>query len=352
MKKSYYRLFIIFALFAFIMSGVAYVFVYSKLHQAVNLSNSLNLDDEGRYLFVIENGSNLKSISKRLRQQQVYEHPDLVTAWARIINKDQVQAGEYWIASEDTPNSLITKFFQGDVAKHSITFPEGWSFRQWISNLVEIRQFAFLNTLSDTELLHKAGIDLQHPEGWFFPDTYHYSKNDTVFAILKQAHQRMRLELDNAWNARANHLPYQTPYEALIMASIVEKETGQASERRTIAGVFVRRLKQGMRLQTDPTVIYGMGDNYEGNIRRSDLRQFTAYNTYRIDGLPPTPIAMPGLASIKAALNPDSGSSLYFVARGDGSHQFSDTMSQHIKAVRKFQIEQRAKDYQSAPKKP
>ena len=352
MKKSYYRWFILVGLSALVLSVVAYALVQSRLHQAVNLSDSLNLDSDGRYLFTIEAGSNLKSISKKLSQQYVFDHPHLVTTWARITNKDQVQAGEYWITSEDTPTSLITKFSKGDVAKHSITFPEGWSFRQWISKLAKVPQFAFLDGMSVIEILNKTGLDIQHPEGWFFPDTYNYSKNDNVFAILNQAHQRMQLELDNAWQARVKDLPYQTAYEALIMASIIEKETGQATERRTIAGVFVRRLKQGMRLQTDPTVIYGMGDNYDGDIKRSDLRQFTPYNTYRIEGLPPTPIAMPGLASIEAALNPEPGSSLYFVARGDGSHQFSDTMSQHVEAVRKFQIEQRAKDYQSAPKKP
>jgi UPF0755 protein len=352
MNKLHCRSLIVFALFALIFSGVAYIFVCDTLDQPINLSNSLNLDSEGRYLFTIERGSNLKQVSNRLDEQQIYDYPLLVTTWARLNNRDQVQAGDYWITSADTPALLVTKFYNGDIAQHSITFPEGWSFKQWISKLAQIPQFAFLNNMSVTELLNKSGIDIQHPEGWFYPDTYNYSKNDNVFTILKQAHQRMRLELDSAWQARDKQLPYQSAYEALIMASIVEKETGLASERRTIAGVFVRRLQQGMRLQTDPTVIYGMGDKYEGNIRRSDLRQFTPYNTYKIDGLPPTPIAMPGLASIEAALHPESGSSLYFVARGDGSHQFSDTMSQHIEAVRKFQIEQRVKDYQSAPKKP
>ena len=183
-----------------------------------------------------------------------------------------------------------------------------------------------------------------------FSDTYNYTKNDSAVTLLRQAHSRMRAELDRAWQSKATNLPYITAYEALIMASIVEKETGRADERRQIAGVFVRRLQQGMRLQTDPTVIYGMGDSYQGNIHRSDLREFTPYNTYRIDGLPPTPIAMPGLASIKAALHPKAGTSLYFVARGDGSHQFSDTISEHLEAVRKYQIEQRADNYRSAPK--
>jgi UPF0755 protein len=218
--------------------------------------------------------------------------------------------------------------------------------------LAEIPQFAVINDLNHRQLLDRAGIDLYHPEGWFFPDTYYYSKNTTIFTLLKQAHKRMRAELDIAWKSKDDNLPYTTSYEALIMASIIEKETGQANERAEISGVFVRRLKQGMRLQTDPTVIYGMGGDHDGNIRLRDLRAYTAYNTYRIDGLPPTPIAMPGLASIEAALHPKSGSSLYFVARGDGSHHFSDTISEHQEAVRKFQIEQRVKNYQSTSQQP
>ena len=231
----------------------------------------------------------------------------------------------------------------------ALLFPEGWSFKQWISKLADIPQFSFIKQMNQDELLAKIDFDLDHPEGWFFPDTYYFGSNDNVFSILKQAHNRMRAELDNTWKLRDNNLPYTSPYEALIMASIIEKETGQASERRTIAGVFVRRLEQGMRLQTDPTVIYGMGDRYQGDIRRNDLKEFTAYNTYKIDGLPPTPIAMPGLASLEAAVHPKSGSSLFFVARGDGSHHFSDTMTEHVNAVKKYQIEHRVEDYQSSP---
>ena len=196
-----------------------------------------------------------------------------------------------------------------------------------------------------------AGLDLAHPEGWFFPDTYSYSATDSVSDILVQAHGQMQRILDRAWQARDADLPYKTAYEALIMASIIEKETGVTYERPEIAGVFVRRLQRGMRLQTDPTVIYGMGDAYKGNIRRKHLKQLTAYNTYRINGLPPTPIAMPSAAAIEAALHPLPGSSLYFVARGDGSHYFSDSFAEHQRAVRQYQIKQRAQNYQSAPSK-
>ena len=297
----------------------------------------------------IEKGSNLKRVNTELRRHKIIASDFLLTSWARLTNKNQIQAGDYWITSVDTPKTLVKKFVQGDIAQHRITFPEGWSFKQWLFALGKIPQFSSIQDMSVTELLAGIGSDIKHPEGWFFPNTYNYTKNDSVYSLLRQAHSRMRGELDLAWLSRDVNLPYKSAYEALIMASIIEKETGKADERTEIAGVFFRRLQQGMRLQTDPTVIYGMGDRYKGNIRRSDLRNFTPYNTYRINGLPPTPIAMPGLASIVAALHPKSGSSLYFVARGDGSHQFSDTISEHNKAVRKFQIEQRAQNYQSVP---
>lgn len=350
MKKFYFRLVIILSLVLPVVMGAGYLFVSNLVNQPVNLSAVIDLDSKGRYLFSIQKGSNLKRVSQTLTYQQVINYPFLVTVWARLTQQDQVQAGEYWITELDTPKTLINKFVQGEVAQHSITFPEGWSFKQWVSKLAEIPQFSMIKQMNQADLLAKIGFKFDHPEGWFFPDTYRYTRNDNVFSILNQAHNRMRLELENAWKSRDDNLPYRSAYDALIMASIIEKETGQASERRTIAGVFVRRLQQGMRLQTDPTVIYGMGDRYQGDIRRSDLKQFTAYNTYRIDGLPPTPIAMPGLASIEAAVHPKSGSSLFFVARGDGSHHFSDTMAEHVQAVKKYQIEQRVQDYQSSPK--
>ena len=347
MKKFQYLF--VFILLVPVFLGAGYMLVSKVLNQPVNLSDSLNLDSKGRYLLLIEKGSNLKRVNHMLSRHEIINYPQLVTAWARFSKKDQVQAGDYWITESDTPITLINKFVEGDVAQYSVTFPEGWSFKQWISKLADIPQFSFIKQMNQDELLAKIDFDLDHPEGWFFPDTYYFGSNDNVFSILKQAHNRMRAELDNTWKLRDNNLPYTSAYEALIMASIIEKETGQASERRTIAGVFVRRLEQGMRLQTDPTVIYGMGDRYQGDIRRNDLKEFTAYNTYKIDGLPPTPIAMPGLASLEAAVHPKSGSSLFFVARGDGSHHFSDTMTEHVNAVKKYQIEHRVEDYQSSP---
>ena len=347
MKKFQYLF--VFILLVPVVLGAGYMLVSKVLNQPVNLSDSLNLDSKGRYLLLIDKGSNLKRVNHMLSRNEIINYPQLVTAWARFSKKDQIQAGDYWITELDTPITLINKFVEGDVAQYSVTFPEGWSFKQWISKLADIPQFSFIKQMNQDELLAKIDFDLDHPEGWFFPDTYYFGSNDNVFSILKQAHNRMRAELDNTWKLRDNNLPYTSAYEALIMASIIEKETGQASERRTIAGVFVRRLEQGMRLQTDPTVIYGMGDRYQGDIRRNDLKEYTAYNTYKIDGLPPTPIAMPGLASLEAAVHPKSGSSLFFVARGDGSHHFSDTMTEHVNAVKKYQIEHRVEDYQSSP---
>ncbi|RYZ77967.1 MAG: endolytic transglycosylase MltG, partial [Moraxellaceae bacterium] len=189
---------------------------------------------------------------------------------------------------------------------------------------------------SDSERLQILNLPVTHPEGWFFPDTYRFSKGTTDVEILTQAYNAMRKTLDELWASKAENLPYTSAYQALIMASIVEKETGIASERFDVAGVFVRRLKIGMRLQTDPTVIYGMGDNYSGNIRRQDLLTPTPYNTYTINGLPPTPIALPSKASIEAALHPAEGKSLYFVATGNGGHNFSDSLEQHNQAVARY----------------
>ena len=244
---------------------------------------------------------------------------------------------------------LLDRFNRGDVVRYQITFPEGWTFRQWLSHLASVEQFAEIAELSSEQVMAAAGINQAHPEGWLFPDTYSYTLSDGAVDILARAHRKMVDVLNQAWTGRDMGLPYRSAYEALIMASIVEKETGLAEERSTIAGVFVRRLNKGMRLQTDPTVIYGLGDAYKGNITRAHLKALTAYNTYRINGLPPTPIAMPSAAAIDAALHPQPGTSLYFVARGDGGHYFSDSLEQHQKAVRQYQINQRAVNYQSAP---
>lgn len=329
-----------------LMLSLLYVSVFYLLDRPVSHIDSY---DNDRYILDVSKGGNLNQISQQLANQNIIAYPKLLTAWALISDQHNIMAGEYQITSKDSALSILDKLSRGLVVSRSITFPEGWSFKQWIDHLATFEQFSYLNAKTTAQILQESGIELIHPEGWFYPNTYNFTKQDKVTVILNQAHSRMKSELAEAWQSKKQGLPYKTAYEALIMASIIEKETGRADERGAIAGVFVRRLEQGMRLQTDPTVIYGLGDKYDGDLRKKDLLELTPYNTYKINGLPPTPIAMPGLAAIKAALNPQQGNSLYFVARGDGSHQFSDTIAEHIKAVRYYQIEKRSSDYRSAP---
>lgn len=274
--------------------------------------------------------------------------------WLRIhgrINPEQtyIKAGDYEFTSGMTSIDMLRAMVEGKVKLWSVQFIEGWTFAEMRAALARTEKLKRQTTdWTDAQIMAALGAEGQHPEGWFFPDTYLFDSSETDLDILKRAYAIMTDVLDTEWQEREEGLPYRTPYEALIMASIVERETGVAGERQQVAGVFVRRLQKGMRLQTDPTVIYGMGDKYRGRIGRSDLRTWTPYNTYRIDGLPPTPIALPGRGAIHAALHPDDGDALYFVARGDGSHKFSRTLSEHQKAVREFQLNRR-EDYRSFP---
>jgi len=296
-------------------------------------------------------GSNLNSVNRQLYQNNIVSHPRLLSLYARLTGKTAIQAGQYQINAGDTAKVLLDRFNRGEVIHYQITFPEGWTYKQWLLHLGTVEQFANISELSQAQIMSAAGIGKQHPEGWLFPDTYSYISSDTAIDILARAHLRMVEVLDRAWQNRSADVPYDSAYQALIMASIVERETGMVAERPAIAGVFVRRLNKRMRLQTDPTVIYGLGDAYTGNLKRSHLKTYSPYNTYMIKGLPPTPIAMPSAAAIEAALHPLAGSSLYFVARGDGGHYFSDSLEEHQRAVRKYQIYRRAVDYQSAPKR-
>ncbi len=316
-----------------------------------HLDRSVVLGQESSMVWTIDKGTSISRVTRQLYNNKIISHPRVLSIYAKLADRTSIQAGSYRIETSDSARTLLDKFNRGDVILHQITFPEGWSFKQWLAHLAKVEQFAKNANADTATILEAAGLELEHPEGWFFPDTYSYSATDSLSDILHQAHRKMRQILDNAWQDRDVGLPYDSAYEALIMASIIEKETGVASERPEIAGVFVRRLQKHMRLQTDPTVIYGLGDAYTGNIRRKHLRQHTAYNTYMINGLPPTPIAMPSAAAIEAAVHPLSGSSLYFVARGDGSHYFSDSLEEHLQAVRQYQIKRRAKNYQSAPSK-
>ena len=294
----------------------------------------------------IEKGSSFRSIIQQLDIQIGFQQPDIDKLWFKVLARqqglsNQLKAGEYQLSVGMTPNEFLILLSSGKTLQHSITFPEGWAFKQIRQALIADKNLKLtLTGISDAEILQKIGSDYTQPEGLFFPDTYVFTKHTTDLVILQQAYQKMQQVLSEQWASKAERLPLKTAYEALILASIVEKETAVPSERPAIAGVFIRRLKKGMRLQTDPTVIYGMGESYQGNISKKDLQTLTPYNTYKIKGLPPTPIAMPGMEAINAVLHPAEGNSLYFVANGDGSHIFSATLLEHNRAVNTFQRKQ------------
>ena len=252
-------------------------------------------------------------------------------------SSSRIKAGSYELKPGTTPLRLLDQLVRGDFAQETLTIIEGWTFRQ-MRQAMELHQGIKHDTtaLSDQALMALIAPEFKQPEGLFFPDTYLFAKGSSDLQIYRQAHAMLMSHLAQEWDKRDPSLPYETPYQALIMASIVEKETGQASERGMIAGVFVNRLKVRMLLQTDPTVIYGMGERYEGKIRKRDLETDTPYNTYTRSGLPPTPIALPGLQSLAAALAPAQTSSLYFVSRGNGTSQFSDNLPDHNRAVNQY----------------
>jgi len=316
--------------------GSAWLFQYAR--------TSLKLSPQAQEIS-IQPKSGLKSIANQLVEQQVLGSPWPFVVLAKILQKEQnLKAGEYTLNKNITPYQLLLSLNHGKATQGSITFIEGKTFKQMREKIA--KNDAIKNTtqeLSDAKIMQLIGKGEAHAEGLFFPDTFYFDRGTLDTILLKRAYDSMQAKLDQAWNNRAPNLPYKNSYEALIMASIVEKETGKASERPMIAGVFLNRLRIGMRLQTDPTVIYGMGDKYDGNIRRKDLQTDTIYNTYTRSGLPPTPIAMPGLASIEAALHPEQTKALYFVGKGDGSHAFSNSLVEHNRAVAKYQLKQKSK---------
>ncbi|TFF06733.1 endolytic transglycosylase MltG [Pseudomonas sp. BCA14] len=269
--------------------------------------------------------------------------------WRFNLDGQPLHSGEYRMTPGLTAEGLIGLWQRGEVVQYSLTLVEGWNFRQVRAALAKHEKIVqTLSGLSDKEVMDKLGHPDVFPEGRFFPDTYRFVRGMTDVEFLKKAYNRLDDVLAQEWSKRAADAPYTDPYQALIMASLVEKETGVPEERGQIAGVFVRRMKIGMLLQTDPTVIYGLGERYTGKLTRAHLKEANPYNTYMVVGLPPTPIAMVGREAIHAALNPVPGSSLYFVARGDGSHIFSDDLDAHNAAVREFQLKRRA-DYRSSP---
>lgn len=290
---------------------------------------------------VVKSGSNIRHIAHQLTEQGILKEPWGFLVIARLTGRaSQLKAGNYLVTSGTTPYGLFEMLTNGDVSQVGITFIEGWSFRQMREELNRHEGIEHVSmALTDEEVMKRIGAQETFPEGLFFPDTYYFSSGMTDLDILQRAYQAMQKKLEDAWQSRVSGLPYTNPYQALIMASIVEKETGKAAERPMIARVFLNRLKIGMRLQTDPTVIYGLGERYDGNLRKQDLLTDTPYNTYTRNGLPPTPIAMPGLEAIEAALNPAADAPyLYFVGKGDGSHFFSRSLDEHNRAVAKFQL--------------
>lgn len=309
----------------------------------------LAVPDDGMVLMV-EPGDSLRSVANRLRDQGVLPHPELLVAWARYHGLDaRIRRGEYQLVPGLDATSLLDLLVSGRVIQYQVTLPEGIVLSRALEILAaEPALETVLAGVGDPRLLQLVAPH-EAPEGLFLPESYRFERGASDFDILRRAHESLLQTLTVEWEQRALDLPYATPYEALIMASIIERETGVPEEREEIAGVFVRRLRLGMRLQTDPTIIYGLGAAYEGRLRRKHLRDAdNLFNTYRHDGLPPTPIALPGRAAIHAALQPAAGDSLFFVARGDGSHEFNATLEGHERAVRKYQL-QRRDDYRSTP---
>ncbi len=304
----------------------------------MNLQSTAYLD--------VRPGMGLSGIARHMAAEGWIEHPYyllLQTRWSEQTGS--IKAGEYAIEPGTTQNMLLEKLVAGTVIQYILTIPEGLTFREMVNLLRQneylVQQFP---AAEPYELLEYAGFPDDHPEGWFYPDTYYFPRGTTEVEFLQRSYRMMQKVLEEEWQQRSAGLPYRTPYEALVMASLIEKETADPAERDRIAGVFVRRLQLGMRLQTDPTVIYAMGETYEGRIRKRDLSIDSRYNTYVYRGLPPTPIAAPGRASIRAALHPADGEELYFVSRGDGTHHFSATLEEHNRAVRTYILNQSRAD--------
>ncbi len=289
--------------------------------------------------FSLKQGSSLKSAARQMQQAQLLEQDSLFVWLARLLGKSaQIKAGNYELEHPVSPLDLLEIITKGDFSQSQMSVIEGWTFKQFRTALNANPDIAHdaLN-LTDAEILQRIGAAEKYPEGLFFPDTYYFAAGSSDLLIFKRAYQTMQKRLQEAWLNRAPDLPLQDPYQALILASIVEKETGTASDRDMISGVFVNRLRKGMLLQTDPTVIYGLGDRFDGNLRKRDLLADTAYNTYTRAGLTPTPIALPGVAALQAAVHPAQTDALYFVARGDGSSHFSSTLNEHNRAVNQYQ---------------
>ncbi len=291
-------------------------------------------------IYTVKSGSSLRAFTTDLYEQNVL--PDKFSlVWLAYLKGQSrdLKAGEYRFRKGMTALELLDQVIAGRVVEYPFTIIEGWSFRQVLQALADApRATRTVQDMSAQQIMASLGYPKLHPEGRFYPDTYYYPGGMSDLLILQRAFQKMDARLQQEWEGRDKTSPLKSMDEALILASIIERETARPEERDLIAGVMVNRLRKNMKLQTDPTVIYGMGDRYRGNLRSQDLREYTPYNTYVIKGLPPTPIAMPSGESVRAALNPADTKALYFVSRGDRSHEFSETLEQHNKAVIKYQL--------------
>ena len=327
-------------LFAAVMLGLLITTVAVGILQVNRFMSSPVNVSEGEIEFVIAPGSSFTTVAKRLADQEIIDNATWYRIYARWSGEaGGIHAGEYLIAEGATPKSLFEQFTSGAVRLYSFTIVEGWNHRDLLGALHADEAIAATMSGEDwPALLKKLGAPVAHPEGLFLPETYRFPRGTTDRDLLSQAYDLMQTVLEAEWRERGQSPPVDSPYEALILASIVEKETARADERPRIAGVFSRRLEKRMRLQTDPTVIYGIGANFNGNLTKRDLQTDTPYNTYTRHGLPPTPIAMPGRAAINAVLHPAEGDELYFVATGldDGSHKFSTTKAEHDAAVAEY----------------
>ena len=303
------------------------------------LNQPMNLDSNG-HLLDVEKGRSLTSVANELGEQGILGQPRVFAVYGRLSGlASSIQAGEYEIKAGTTPRLLLEQLVAGRVRLHALTIVEGWTVAELLNAVA--KHPAIQHTLDaekPADLVAALGLDYSHPEGLFFPDTYRFPRGTVDVDLLRRAHELMQERLAEIWDDRQTGIILAGPYEALILASIVERETALASERSEIAGVFIRRLEKGMRLQTDPTVIYGLGRAFTGNLTRKHLESDSPYNTYTRHGLPPTPIAMPGENALRAAVNPAPGDALYFVANGhaDGSHYFTATLSDHNAAVAKY----------------
>lgn len=322
-------------------------FLALMVYGVFQLERTLQIDEPK--IVSLDKGKPLSSFFLKLESEEWMKDSRWIMLIAKVTGKARLaKAGEYKLTSDMDSWDILNLLVEGKTVQYKITLVEGQNIKEMLARIAAHDKLIQDIPSDIDKIMPFLGLE-GHPEGRFFPDTYLFQNKTRASEILVRAQIRLETVLAEEWREREEDLPYKTPYEALIMASIVEKETAVPAEREQIAGVFVRRLQKRMRLETDPTVIYGLGDRYKGNIRKKHLREKTAYNTYRMKGLPPTPIAMVGREAIYAALHPADGNELFFVAKGDGSHQFSSTLDEHNAAVRHYQINKRSDDYRSTP---